>query len=257
MARKLVVANPKGGVGKTTTVLNLGAALAELNYRVLLIDLDAQGGLTASLGVDPYRVQHSAYSLLIHDHVSLARVLTHVGGTIALIPASLNLASVELKLGAGREAVFRLRRALDDSHIPFDYVLIDTPPSLGVLTANGLVAASELLIPVQCRYLAMRGVRTLLDTLKRVQQGLNPELELLGILGTMCTAESAHAREVIDEIRAVFPRKTFRAVIADSDALAESPILYQSVLEYAPDDPAAQAYRALAQEIAYERHTLR
>jgi chromosome partitioning protein len=253
MTRRIVIANQKGGVGKTTTVMNLGAALAEQNQRVLLIDLDAQGGLSASLGVDVYAVRRSVYSLLTYDSISLARVIVPVGETLALAPASIDLAAAEMTLGITNGAAMRLRRALDRSRIPFDFVLIDTPPGLGVLTANGLVAAEELLIPVQCQYLAMRGVRALLETVERIQQRLNPALRLLGILGTMYRPDSIHAQEVIREIRSVFPDKTFRSLIYDSPVFAEAPVAVQSVLQYAPNDPAAQAYRALAQEIAYER----
>ncbi len=254
MARKVVVANQKGGVGKTATVLNLGAALAELNYRVLLIDLDSQGGLTASLGVDPHTIRPSVYSLLMYDQVPLARVIVHVGGTMALAPASIDLASAEVMLNPNRQAASRLREALNRSRIPFDFILIDTPPSLSVLTANSLVAADELLIPLQCQYLAMRGVRTLLETAVRVKETLNPDLTLLGVLCTMYRAGSLHAQEVVDEVRSVFKQQTFRTVIEDSEALAEAPVARQSVLQYAPHDPAAQAYRALAQEIIHERN---
>ncbi len=249
MTRKLVIANQKGGVGKTTTVLNLGAALAEQGCRVLLVDLDAQGGLTTSLGIDQYAVQRSTFSLLLHDDVSLARLIMHVGGTLAIAPASRELVSAEAKLGIGRDAVLRLRQALQRNRIPFDYILIDTPPNLGVLTANGLLAADEVLIAVQCQYLAMHGVRALLETVAKVRETVHPDLGLTGILGTMYRDASPHSREVIEEVRAVFPRDTFRTVIPESEALAECPVAGLSVLEYAPEDPAAQAYRALAQEI--------
>lgn len=249
MTRKLVVANQKGGVGKTTTVVNLGAALAELGYRVLLIDLDAQGGMSASLGIDPYQVRRSSFTLLTHDNVSLARVMVNVGGTLAVVPASIDLASAEATLGTSRQAVCRLRDALERSRVSFDFIIFDTPPNLGVLTANSLVAANELLIPVQCQYLAMRGVRALLETAARVQRGLNPDLRFLGIVGTMYREGSLHSREVIDEIRAVFPHETFDTVIGEGEELSEAPVAQQSVLEYAPVAPTAEAYRALAQEI--------
>ncbi len=249
MARTLVIANQKGGVGKTTTVLNLGAALAEQGRNVLLIDLDPQAGLTASFGIDTHVNRPGSYSFLTGDGVSLGRVLIHVGGTLAVVPASLDLASMEARLGTSREAVTRLRQALTRGLNPFDYTLIDTPPGLGVLTANGLVAADEVIVPVQCQYLAMRGVRTLLETVRHVRATLNPGLKLAGLLGTMYRPESLHANEVLDEIRAVFPQDTFRTVIPDSEALAEAPVAAVSILEYAPGDPAAQAYRALAQEI--------
>jgi chromosome partitioning protein len=249
MVRKIVVANQKGGVGKTTTVLNLGAALAEQHKRVLLIDLDPQCGLTASLGIDPYVSRRSVYSLLMYDQVALAQTVIHVGGTLAVVPASRDLTSAEAKMGTSRQAVMRLRQAVQKSRLPFDYIIMDTPPSLGVLTANGLLAAEELIITVQCQYLAMRGVRALLETLKHVQAHLHPALNLTGLVATMYQPESLHAREVVQELRTVFPRRTFQTLVPTSEALAEAPITGQSILAYAPGDPAAQAYRTLAREI--------
>ncbi len=249
MARKLAVVNQKGGVGKTTTVLNLGAALAEQNRRVLLIDFDPQAALTASLGLDPYVIRRSAYSLLMSDRSSVGRLVVNVRGRLGLIPASVDLASAAVTIGAKRHDAYRLREALERSPIPFDYILIDTPPSLDILTANSLVAATEMLLPVQCHYLAMRGVRAVLDMAARIQQGFNPSLRLLGVLPTLYRDDSAHAREVLQEIRTVFPMNTFRTIVQYSDALAEAPVVGQPVLEYAPDDSASQAYRALAKEI--------
>ncbi len=253
MTRVIVTANQKGGVGKTTTVANLGAAFAERGYRVLLIDLDPQGALSASFGVDPYEVTRSSYSLLMYDRFSLPRALMTLGENLALIPASVDLAVSEIELGGWGDRAYRLRNALQRSRIPFDFMLIDTPPSIGVLTANGLCAAQEVLVPVQCNYLAMRGVRAVIDVVERVRQSLNADLKLLGIIATMYRPDSVHAQEVVGELRAVFEDKVFNTLIADSEVYAEAPIAGQSVLSYYPEHPAAEAYRALAEEIANGR----
>lgn len=253
MARTLVIANQKGGVGKSTSVLNLGVALAQRGQRVLLIDLDPQAGLTAGFGIDPYGLRRTAYSLLCAPETSLARLLHTVGERLALVPANIDLAVADIRLSAMPDPATRLRDALDRSRIPFDTILIDTPPGLGVLTANGLAAADEVMVPVQCQYLAMRGVRALLDSVERVRQTLNPTLALGGLFGTLYRAESEHAREVMDELRDVFGARVFETVIPYDEAAAEAPLAGQSVLDYAPEGPAALAYRALAEEMVRER----
>lgn len=249
MMRTLVIANQKGGVGKSTSVMNLGIALAERGLRVLLIDLDPQGGLTAAFGIDSYHNRLSTFSLLTYDHVSLVRVVRAVRSRLVLVPASIDLAAAEIQLASAPDRVYRLRNVLRRSRVPFDYVLIDTPPGLGLLSANGLVAAEELLVPVQCQYLAMRGVRALMDTVVRVKNNLNPSLRLAGLFGTMYRADSPHAQEVVDELRAVFGPKMFNTLIYYDDIVAEAPVVGLSVLEYMPQHPIAQGYRALMEEI--------
>ncbi len=250
MARTLVIANQKGGVGKSTSVMNLGVALAERGLRVLMIDLDPQGGLTAAFGIDSYDIRRSAFSLIMYSHVSLARVMRPVRARLALVPASIDLASSEIQLAGVADRAHRLSQSLQRSRIPFDFVLIDTPPGLGILTANGLVAADEVLIPVQCQYLAMRGVRALMDTVVRVKNNLNESLKLAGLFGTMYRPGSKHAQEVVDELRAVFGPKMFPTLIHFDDVVAEAPVVGLSVLEYIPSHPIAQDYRKLAEEIA-------
>jgi chromosome partitioning protein len=248
--RTIVVANQKGGVGKTTTVVNLGAALAAMGKRVLLIDLDPQAALTASFGLDPYNLPRSVYSVLIHDNFSLSRILRPAGRTaMAIAPASVDLAAAEVQLVNTEGRAFRLRRALERNRIPFNFVLIDTPPSLGVLTLNGLVGAHEVLVPVQCHYLAMRGVRALMETVWRVKRRLNPNLRLLGLLTTMYNPDSRHSAEVVRELRDVFGRKVFDIVIRESVVFAEAPVVNKALIDYDPNHEGAVAYRALAEEI--------
>lgn len=250
MTRKLVIANQKGGIGKSTTVANLGRAFAEAGYRTLLIDLDPQGGLGACYGVDSYSVPRSTYHLLMRPTTSIARLLHPVAPRLALLPANPALANAELNLASHADNTLRLRDALRHTAIPFDFVLIDTPPSLGILMVNGLVAADELLIPIQTQYLAMRGVRSILDTLKRIRQtGMNPDLKLGGVLGTLFQAEEAQAQEALAEMRAVFGEQMFQTVLAYCPEVAEAPAAGQSILDYQPNHPCAQAYRTLAKEI--------
>jgi chromosome partitioning protein len=253
MTRTLVIANQKGGVGKSTSVMNLGLALTERGLRVLLIDLDPQGGLTAAFGIDSYDIRRSVFSLMMYENISLSRVMRPVRERLALIPASVDLAASEIQLAGVPDRAHRLRESLRRSRIPFDYVLIDTPPGLGILTANGLVAADEVLIPVQCQYLAMRGVRALMDTVVRVRSKLNPALLLAGLFGTMYRSDSPTAQEVVDELRAVFGSKLLQTVIQYDDVVAEAPIVGLSVLEYIPKHPVAQGYRALAEEVVCGR----
>lgn len=251
MAHTIVVANQKGGVGKTTTVANLGTALALQNKRVLLIDMDPQAALTATYGMDPYNLPRSMYSVLIHENMSIARILRPVGpdSRMALAPASVDLATAEVQLVDAEGRAQRLQRALERSQIPFDYVLIDTPPSLNLLTLNALVASQSVLVPVQCHYLAMRGVRSLMETIWRVKRRLNPDLRLLGLLPTMYATESAHAEEVVRELREVFGNKVFEIVIEQNVAFAEAPVARKSLVETQPSHAGALAYRRLAEEI--------
>jgi len=251
MPRIIAVANQKGGVGKTTTVANLGAALNKIGYRVLLIDLDPQGALTVTFGFDPYSVKPSTYDILMGTDSGIDQIASPVNTTLALAPANAELVASEYKLLKAKNRINRLQNAIQLSATAYDYILIDTPPSLGLLTVNSLVAASELLIPVATDYLAMRGVRALLESVWLIRERINPDLRLLALVPTLYRETSPHAVAVIGEMRKVFKHKVSRSVIPLDDAASTAPAARKSVIDYAPDCPAATAYLKLAEEITY------
>lgn len=249
MARIIAVCNQKGGVGKTTTTVNLGAALAELGHRVLMVDLDPQAALTACWNLAALDRQETIYDLLLDETLPAAQALCSVRPQIDVIPADINLAAAEIELfsALGRESILKgiLVRVADD----YDTVLVDCPPNLGLLTVNALVASNGVLIPLQCEYLALRGLSMLLDTLVKVRRKLNPGLEVTGILATLYNARTTHAREVLEEVRSMFGDRVFKTVIYSSIRFAEASLAHQPILEYASGHPGAHAYRALAQEV--------
>ena len=244
----VAVANQKGGVGKTTTAVNLSAYLA-LGLRVLLIDLDPQANATSSLGIDPSGVELSTYDALI-GQAQLSQTIVSSGRTqLDLVPASRALAGAQVELVELPEREHRLRTALNQVRSDYDVVLIDCPPSLGILTLNALVAADLLLAPVQCEYLALEGVAELMETIDLVRATLNPRLELLGMLMTMYDPRTRLSTQVVDEVRRHFPQHTFETVIPRSVRLSEAPSYGKPVLEYEPTSRGAGAYADLAQEL--------
>jgi len=246
MAKVIAFANQKGGVAKTTTTLNLGVALGEMGHRVLLIDLDPQGNLTMSQGMNPDAIERSMFDVLVH-RVPISDVIHTVEVDIAV--ASIDLAGAELALSAliGRERA--LEKALVEVRERYDFVLIDTPPSLGLLTINAFVAAESVIVPVQCEYLSLRGLVQLENTLAMVRENLNPRVRVEGIVPTMYDRRTLHAREAIEILEEHFGDLVYDTRIRKTVRYAEAPVKGSSVLRYDPSGPAAQAYRDLAKEV--------
>jgi chromosome partitioning protein len=246
MAKVIAFANQKGGVAKTTTTLNLGVALKEMGHRVLLIDLDPQGNLTMSQGMNPDAIERSMFDVLVH-RVPISDIIHTVEVDIAV--ASIDLAGAELALSAliGRERA--LEKALVEVRDRYDFVLIDTPPSLGLLTINAFVAAESVIVPVQCEYLSLRGLVQLENTLAMVRENLNPKVHVEGIVPTMYDRRTLHAREAIEILEEHFGDLVYDTRIRKTVRYAEAPVKGSSVLRYEPSGPAAQAYRDLAKEV--------
>jgi chromosome partitioning protein len=247
-ARILTVANQKGGVGKTTTAVNVSAYLA-LGVRVLLVDLDPQANATSSLGLDPNGVELSTYDALIGQSGLRAAIVETGRPQLEIAPASRALAGAQVELVDMPDRESRLKAALQEVVSAYDVVIIDTPPSLGILTLNALVAADLLLAPVQCEYLALEGVAQLMETIELVRATLNPRLELLGMLMTMYDPRTRLSPQVVEEVRRHFPDRTFQTVIPRSVRLSEAPSYGKPVLEYEPTSRGASAYADLAQEL--------
>lgn len=255
MPRVIAISNQKGGVGKTTTTINLGAALRERGRKVLLIDLDPQASLTLALGLSADNLERTIYTAMLAavngEQISTDGLLQRTGAGLDLIPANIELSQAELDLTREPLGVYALRDCLAACADGYDYVLLDCPPSLGILNANALSAADEVIIPLQADYLALKGVDLLLNTIAKVRKRANTELRVRGILLTMADLRTLHAREVIDAVRATFgpTHPVFEIIVQASVRLKEAPLIGQSVLAYASDSQAAEAYRALAQEI--------
>ena len=245
-AKVISFANQKGGVAKTTTTLNLAVAFSESGHRVLCIDLDPQGNLTMSQGIDPDKVEKSMYDVLVHD-IPITDVIQKREIDIAV--ASIDLAGAEIAMSTkiGRER--SLEKALKPILGDYDFICIDTPPSLGLLTINALTASNKVIVPVQCEYLSMRGLVQLQNTLKMIQENLNPGVTIEGILPTMLDSRTVHAKEAVEILEENFGELVFKSRIRKAIKFAEAPVRGASVLKYDPDSNAASYYRELAKEV--------
>ncbi len=252
-AQIIALANQKGGVGKTTTTINLGAALAELGASVLLVDMDPQGSLGVGLGVEANALDTTVYNLLLQDGSSVddAIVTTATPG-LDLLPANIDLAAAEILLVQEVAREHALKRVLERVRDRYDYILIDCPPSLGLLTINGLSAADGVIVPLECEYFALRGMSLLMQTLERVRERLNPELRLEGVIATMYDGRTIHGRDVFDRVKEAFGDVVFEQTVGKTIRFAEAPVAGESILTYAPSSAGAKAYRALGREV-FER----
>jgi chromosome partitioning protein len=245
-AKVIAFANQKGGVAKTTTALNLAVAFKESGHRVLAVDMDPQGNLTMSQGVDPDKVEKSMFDVLVH-RIPMREII--VEREIDIAVASIDLAGAEIAMSTqiGRERA--LQKGIEGVQDDYDFVCIDTPPSLGLLTVNALTAANKVIVPVQCEYLSMRGLVQLQNTLQMIRENLNPGVEIEGILPTMLDSRTVHAKEAIEILEENFGDLVFKSRIRKTIKFAEAPVRGTSVLKYDPDGKAAGAYRDLAKEV--------
>lgn len=245
----IAIANQKGGVGKTTTTINLGAYLADDNHRVLVVDLDPQGNTSSGLGVNRTELAGDLYNVLVEGIEAHSLVIPTATKGLSVLPASPILAAAEVELVNLARREFRLRQALH--HLDYDYILIDCPPSLGLLTVNGLVAAHELIIPVQAEYYALEGLGHLIQTFQRVRQGLNPNLGLMGVLLTMHNGRTSLSVQVHEEVKRHFPDKVFDTIIPRNVRLAEAPSYGKPISHYDKWSRGARSYKALAKEVQH------
>lgn len=249
MARVIAVANQKGGVGKTTTSVNLGACLATLGKRVLLIDIDPQGNTTSGIGINKADVRYDIYDVLINEISPADAILPTEVEHLSILPATIQLAGAEIELVTTMSRELRLRQALQALQKQYDYMIIDCPPSLGLLTINALTASHSVLIPIQCEYYALEGLSQLLNTIRMVQKHLNTTLEIEGVLLTMLDARTNLGLQVIEEVKKYFREKVYTTIIPRNVRLGEAPSHGQSIIQYDPRSRGAEVYLELAKEV--------
>lgn len=253
MSKIIAIANQKGGVGKTTTSVNLGAGMATLGKRVLLVDIDPQGNTTSGVGINKADVANCIYDVLINDVNPGETILETNNEGLHIIPATIQLAGAEIELVSTISRELRLKKALNIVKNKYDYIIIDCPPSLGILTINSLTAADSVIIPIQCEYYALEGLSQLLNTVRLVQKNLNPHLMIEGVLLTMLDARTNLGIQVIEEVKKYFQEKVYKTIIPRNVRLSEAPSHGQSIITYDPRSKGAEVYLELAKEvISYE-----
>ena len=245
----LAIINQKGGVGKSTTAVNLAAALGAMNKEVLLVDLDPQGNATSGYGIYKRELDGCVYDALLGETPVEEVILACVGKGVDVLPSTINLAGAEVELVNEMARENRLKSALGSLRGRYDYILIDCPPSLGLLTINALVAADKLLVPIQCEFYALEGVTKLLDSMNRVKKMLNPSLDIFGIVMTMYDSRTNLSNQVVNEVRSFFGKTVFETMIPRTVKLSEAPSYGQPIIEYAPDNKGTEAYNELAREV--------
>lgn len=249
MGKVIAVANQKGGVGKTTTSVNLSACLAALDKKVLLIDIDPQGNATSGFGIDKMKIKRSTYDVLVDDVDIVEAILSTQLEQLTILPATIQLAGAEIELVSVMSRETKLKRAIDKIKYEYDYVLIDCPPSLGLLTINSLTAAHSVLVPIQCEFYALEGLSQLMNTIGLVQKNLNPILELEGVLLTMFDARTNLSLQVVDEVKTHFRQRVYRTIIPRNVRLSEAPSHGLPVIKYDPRSKGAEVYFELAREV--------
>lgn len=249
MVKVIAIANQKGGVGKTTTAVNLAACLAELGKKILLIDIDPQGNSTSGLGFNKGTINRCVYDALVNDVPLESIVVQTEIANLKLLPATIQLAGAEIELVSMMSREGKLKRALDKAKFAYDYVLIDCPPSLGLLTINSLTAANSVLVPIQCEFYALEGLTQLMNTISLVQKNLNPVLTLEGVVLTMFDARTNLSIQVVDEVKNHFRHKVYQTIIPRNVRLSEAPSHGQPVIKYDPKSKGTEVYFDLAREV--------